>query len=153
VTAMKRLLLALAFIVAASPVIAGTSASTWQPIDPSDFEGKIRLDASVLGTWCPAKIVNKNPSLNGAKFYERNQNCYARNDWITIGPDGYRAKINGAFIECRMKSLERAGYHKSTVATYRCEDANDNAWTQQIEIGFTPADNLYITSRLSEMSQ
>jgi hypothetical protein len=136
---MTKLLVLLAAAVPL-PAIAATSAPIWD-----DEGGQLRFDDSALGTWCYAK----NNQMKDAKVYERSQNCKPP-DWIVLGPNGYRT-INRT---CSMTSIGRAGYHKNVVVAYRCEEfETKRIWLEQVEMGFTSTDFLYITTRISAPSQ
>jgi hypothetical protein len=136
-------------LVAAMPAMADTAASIWQ----EEEDGKLRLDDGALGTWCYAKDSQLKQRIKDATFYERNRNCYRRvpPDWIVFGPTRYSTMNR----ECSMMKIAHAEYHKNVVVTYRCVQYGEQYpkgtgspkrdWVEQIEMGFTSDDYLYIT--------
>jgi hypothetical protein len=129
--------------VTAVPAVAATSSPIWD-----EEGGQLRFEDSALGTWCYAR----NNQMKDAKVYERNQNCFLRKppDWIVLGPKGYRTMSR----MCAMTNIARAGYFKNVVVSYRCEEfESKRVWVEQVEMGLTSTDHLYITPRLTPPSE
>jgi hypothetical protein len=115
-----------------SPTFAVTAAPVWA-------DEPLRLDDSVLGTWCYTRTDRvEGKSL---RVYERNQKCSFTKNWIVVGPNGYRTIDR----QCDMVNIVGRASWKNLVLQYRCTSLeNDKTWTERAEFGYYVTDHLYI---------